>query len=257
MLLGVPMSVLMPPTLEASISGINSASGLTPKVRAIWSVMGATSSIVVTLSRRAEATEVGHPLENARALDGTYNDHHAQHQEYDVKVDILDGLLEIQDDQPVEEIAADEADAQHERCSKEGGCGVVQTLSDDQSHDQYEDEDRDPEGRRQAPHQANVWHAYGGSLIHGREVVISRFPDKGAEVGVSHDQAYSRERCVGQVDEVDPLFVCFSLARRFGIAAEVHLDQRLLHWLSLFVGDATAQGSATLRVRCSCDEYCQ
>ncbi len=58
MLLGVPIRVLMPPTFEASISGISSDRGFTRSVSAIWSVIGATSSMVVTLSSRAEATEV-------------------------------------------------------------------------------------------------------------------------------------------------------------------------------------------------------
>ncbi len=57
-MVGVPMSVLIPPTLEASTSGMSSASGLRPKVSAIWMVIGAISSMVVTLSSNAEATAV-------------------------------------------------------------------------------------------------------------------------------------------------------------------------------------------------------
>ena len=58
MLVGVPMSVLIPPTLEANTSGMSSAIGLRPNVSAIWIVIGAMSSMVVTLSSSAEATAV-------------------------------------------------------------------------------------------------------------------------------------------------------------------------------------------------------
>ncbi len=57
-LVGVPMRVLIPPTLDARTSGISSDRGLMPSAMAIWMVMGVMSSIVVTLSSKAEATEV-------------------------------------------------------------------------------------------------------------------------------------------------------------------------------------------------------
>ena len=58
MLVGVPIKVLMPPTFEARTSGMSRAKGLMPSVRAIWTLMGAMRSMVVTLSSRAEATAV-------------------------------------------------------------------------------------------------------------------------------------------------------------------------------------------------------
>jgi hypothetical protein len=55
---GSPMSVAVPPTLEAKTSGINRVMGLTFKVTAISMVTGIISNMVVTLSKKAEQTAV-------------------------------------------------------------------------------------------------------------------------------------------------------------------------------------------------------
>ena len=51
-LVGVPINVLIPITLDAMTSGINKASGLIPMAIAICTLMGVIKSIVVTLSRK-------------------------------------------------------------------------------------------------------------------------------------------------------------------------------------------------------------
>ena len=58
MLGGSPIRVAVPPILEARISGMSKASGEIPRDRAISMDTGVNSSIVVTLSRNAEATAV-------------------------------------------------------------------------------------------------------------------------------------------------------------------------------------------------------
>ena len=58
MLGGSPMMVAVPPTLLAKVWGIKKARGCTFRVTAISMVTGITSSIVVTLSRKAEITAV-------------------------------------------------------------------------------------------------------------------------------------------------------------------------------------------------------
>ncbi len=58
MLVGVPISVDTPTTFEAITSGRMNASGSMPRTRAIWTVIGVMSNIVVTLSSKAEATPV-------------------------------------------------------------------------------------------------------------------------------------------------------------------------------------------------------
>ncbi len=58
MLGGSPISVAVPPTLEAKTSGMRKAIGLTFRVTAISMVTGIIRSMVVTLSRKAEATAV-------------------------------------------------------------------------------------------------------------------------------------------------------------------------------------------------------
>ena len=56
MFVGVPTSVLTPITLEAITSGTSNVSGLRFRARAIWTEIGVINNIVVTLSRKAEAT---------------------------------------------------------------------------------------------------------------------------------------------------------------------------------------------------------
>ena len=55
---GSPISVAVPPMFEASASAISSGAARTSSVRATTSVTGASSTTVVTLSRKAEATAV-------------------------------------------------------------------------------------------------------------------------------------------------------------------------------------------------------
>ena len=55
---GSPMSVAVPPTLEANTSGSSRVSGLMPSATAISMVTGMIKSMVVTLSRKAEVTAV-------------------------------------------------------------------------------------------------------------------------------------------------------------------------------------------------------
>ncbi len=55
---GSPISVAVPPMLEASTSAISIGTAFTPSVSATTSVTGAISTTVVTLSRKAEATAV-------------------------------------------------------------------------------------------------------------------------------------------------------------------------------------------------------
>ena len=58
MLGGSPIKVAVPPTLEAKTSGISRTRGLIFRVTAISMVTGIISSMVVTLSRKAETTAV-------------------------------------------------------------------------------------------------------------------------------------------------------------------------------------------------------
>ena len=58
MLGGSPIKVAVPPTLEAKTSGIRRVRGLIFRVTAISMVTGIISSMVVTLSRKAETTAV-------------------------------------------------------------------------------------------------------------------------------------------------------------------------------------------------------
>ena len=58
MLGGSPMSVAVPPTLEARICVMKNGTGSSLSVRQIVKVIGPTSSTVVTLSRKAESTAV-------------------------------------------------------------------------------------------------------------------------------------------------------------------------------------------------------
>ena len=66
MLGGSPIKVAVPPTLEAKVSGIRRVRGLIFRVTAISMVTGSTSSMVVTLSRKAEMTAVTIWRTNAR-----------------------------------------------------------------------------------------------------------------------------------------------------------------------------------------------
>ena len=59
---GSPISVAVPPTLDARASAIRNGTGSTSSSSAISSVTGARSSTVVTLSRNAEATAVAGEL---------------------------------------------------------------------------------------------------------------------------------------------------------------------------------------------------
>ena len=61
---GSPMSVAVPPIFEARISGMRRTMGESPKTRAISMVTGAMRSIVVTLSRKAEAMAVKKAVDN-------------------------------------------------------------------------------------------------------------------------------------------------------------------------------------------------
>src|SRR5512135_3680948 len=58
MLGGSPIRVAVPPTFDAKTSGISRVKGLIFKVTAISMVTGISSSMVVTLSKKAEVTAV-------------------------------------------------------------------------------------------------------------------------------------------------------------------------------------------------------
>ena len=58
MLGGSPISVAVPPTLDAKICVIKNGTGLSPSISVTAIVIGPTKSTVVTLSRKAERTAV-------------------------------------------------------------------------------------------------------------------------------------------------------------------------------------------------------
>ena len=72
-LVGVPTNVVIPPTFDAITSGMSKVSGLRLRASEICTVIGVISSIVVTLSRKAEAI----------AVDNT-NIHRWEYQNYEL-----------------------------------------------------------------------------------------------------------------------------------------------------------------------------
>ena len=113
MLGGSPIRVAVPPTLEAKASGNSRVIGLILRVTAISMVTGMISSMVVTLSRKAEMNGgdehqharkgidvapgqlvglVGDPLEDPGLLGDPDDDHHGHEQQDDVHVHGLHGV---------------------------------------------------------------------------------------------------------------------------------------------------------------------
>jgi len=83
MLGGSPISVAVPPILDAKICVIKNGTGLSPSISVTAIVIGPTKSTVVTLSRKAERTAVimknkiiiiqGLPFDNLAALIAMYS----------------------------------------------------------------------------------------------------------------------------------------------------------------------------------------
>src|SRR3990170_2928220 len=107
MLGGSPMSVAAPPILEASASEMRKGTALTRSDPATKIVTGAISTTVVTLSRKAEATQGfapaelrradGEPLEDAGPPQHVDDHHHAREEEDHIEVDRVEGLVLVDD----------------------------------------------------------------------------------------------------------------------------------------------------------------
>ena len=69
MLGGSPISVAVPPTLDAKICVIKNGTGLSPSISVTAIVIGPTKSTVVTLSRKAERTAGHHFGQTAGGSD--------------------------------------------------------------------------------------------------------------------------------------------------------------------------------------------
>ncbi len=114
---GSPISVAVPPMLDATISMMISGTGLTSSASASRKVIGTISRIVVTLSRNADSTAVvtasasttsdrlaarelagadRQPRVDAGGLGDADHDHHPDEQADRVEVDRLDRLLLIE-----------------------------------------------------------------------------------------------------------------------------------------------------------------
>ena len=154
---GSPISVAVPPMLEATISMMISGTGSTSSASASRNVIGTISRIVVTLSRNADSTAVvtrgrarrasgsaarelagadRQPRVDAGGLGDADHDHHPDEQADRVEVDRLDRLLLI------------ERAGQHDqRRAQQRDLGPVHALGRDQR--ERDDEDGDGEGHRQ------------------------------------------------------------------------------------------------------------
>ena len=151
---GSPISVAVPPMLEATISMMISGTGSTSSASASRNVIGTISRIVVTLSRNADSTAVvtasdsttsqrlaarelagadRQPRVDAGRLGDADHDHHPDQQADRVEVDRLDRLLLI------------ERAGQHDqRRAEQRDLGAVHALG----RDQRERDDEDANGER-------------------------------------------------------------------------------------------------------------
>ena len=166
MLGGSPMRVAVPPTLEAKASGISRVRGLIFRVTAISMVTGSTSSMVVTLSRKAEMTAVttwrtkdstktlprarayaliGQELKHAGLFQHPHKDHHAQEQEDDVQVDGPHGVVKGDDVEGLVPVPQGIGDEHDEGRAQKGDQGAVHPLERDDHVNQQQDEGGDPE----------------------------------------------------------------------------------------------------------------